>query len=230
MYRAWDAPTKQAFTAMLQGAVPNKDRYAVCDGVYYHRKTWDGSATTLEFFSNFASGHNEAQSNWLNTAGLPPEEAFWMQGFAIGFEVNNSLAGDEVAGADIITEHATNGTGFPYANELLAAYQCGRVIGTYGSREFVNDYGLNKFPVPWGVTGALVGATAVGATNLAVTGAILNNGTAQKDNYHKFRPWIEVLPQTKVKVTIQFDSARTLTANPVIGCYLIGKKFRIAGR
>jgi hypothetical protein len=215
---------------MLNGVVPNKDRFQTWDHVFHHRKALDGTAQTLKFFKSDVSANKGDGTNWPSEQGLPAEVGFWCLGFAIGLEFNNSVAGDEVAGGELIEGGAASDAA-TYHGQILTLYQTGRVNFDVGGRRYLPDvYGLNKFPTPWGVTGALAFTAAVGGTPLTAHGGIFNNGTAAKDNYHKFRPWVEILPQTEVGVEITWTSARTLAANPTIGVYLIGKSFRVAGR
>jgi hypothetical protein len=231
MFRGWSQDQKRGFVGMLNGVVPNKDRFQTWDHIYHHRKALDGTAQTLKFFKSDVSANKGDGTNWPSESGLPAEVGFWCMGFAIGLEFNNSVAGDEVAGTETIEEAAAATSTATFLGQVAALFQTGRVNFDVGGRRYLPDvYGLNKFPVPWGLTGSLAFATAVGATNLSVQGAILNNGTAHKDNYHRFRPWVEILPQTEVGVEITWTSARTLAANPTIGVYLIGKAFRVAGR
>lgn len=178
--------------------------------IFHHIRPYPaaGTVNTFEFFnvptSRFVCSLPGAGS------GLPTGMVFLLDGLSIGIETSLDETGTSVAGG--AHGSVTSAAPATIAADLERAMNDGMVNLRVGEREVIKDVlGLKYFPVGAGLHGAMALSTTAATTSMS--GAILNNGAPDVMNRgFPIDPLVPVLPGKTVRLTVEFQAARAISA------------------
>ncbi len=211
-----NSETAAVFDRVLTGRVTPLDlqQYNVRPATYFHSTDVAvGGFTSRTFFS---ASESEYITNWPGASGLPEEHALWVTHF--GFNVIHGHSTDYTAeaGADLGLASVLP---ILQAEDVRGMMQLGRVVGTIGSRTFIDGQGMENYPL--GIGAAMTSCTseiaAVYHQSIAYT-----NGIPALANKYGLRYPIAALPGKTLRVRVTNDVAIAVAAPVILVCQIEG--------
>jgi hypothetical protein len=146
----------------------------------------------------------------LRALGLQNETFAWVYGARCKLEQGATLAGAASAnGAAIVGAAAPGVTHDPYliGEQMRIVLDTGVVNLTFGDKKVIEDlHGLYNFPAGGGVD-IQGSSTSNSATTAGYLSLPINNGQAFAQNMFEFTPGVLLLPQKRVKLTVDWPAA-----------------------
>lgn len=217
--------TAAVFDRVLSGRVTPQDltQYNIRPAQFFHRVDLATGGFTSETFFNVAE--SEYVTNWPGGSGLAEENALWMTHFGFNIEHAHDVAYAAIAGARLIAGTTAAGSvTMDQVEDVRGLVQAGRVVGTIGSRTFVDGHGLENYPLGIGVV--TPGALAYEDTNTTAIGNqqafSFSIGAPELSNKYALRYPIAALPGKTLRVRVTMDTAITVAAAVVLVCQVEG--------
>lgn len=171
----------------------------------------DNSTTQLLFFQvpKGQSSKTLSDTNMEAAGSLPAPKSFLVQTIELYMFPQNTIA------ADSTTIAASKNL-----NDLYQLAKVGWLEFFIGSKTYLQEGPLMKFPPRAGLTGLQVGADSTANTGVRVDYASLGGPVYELD------PWVLLVPTQNFQVSLNWASAVDLGANCTIVCTLGGILYR----
>lgn len=171
----------------------------------------DNSTTQLQFFQipNGQSSKTLADTNMEAAGSLPAPKSFLIETVELFFFPQNTIASD-----------STTIAASKNLNDLYQLTKAGWLDLFIGSKSYLQEGPLMKFPPRSGIGGIQVGADSTANTGVRVDYATLGGPVYELD------PPILLVPTQNFKITLTWASAIDIGANCTIVCNLGGILFR----